>query len=234
MGKTLVLAIDIAIVAIVAFCSWRGYRNGLIRGAFGVVALVVSLFVANIAAAAYSEEFTSMLKPFVGGVVETAIAEMHDEDLEYIPEESGHGQETEEFKTAYTALRQIGLPEPSAVRITELTVEGGVSGYLADLIGDNLSSALAYVAVFGIAFILLAIIFAVVGNLVGFVFSLPGLKLVDTITGVLLGLIKGLIIVYTLAVIIRYFGLVASSTVEETRILKYLINNNPIAGMLGL
>lgn len=234
MGKTVVLAIDLAIIAIVVFCAWRGYRNGLIRGAFGVVALIASLFIANIAATAYSEEFTGMLKPFIGGVVETTITDMRDEGIKYLPEDHEHDNSSEEFGTAYTALRQIGLPEPSAVRIAELTLEGSEGGYLADLIGDKLSSVLAFVAVFGIAFILLAIVFTVIGNLIGFVFALPGLKLVDTITGVLLGLLKGLILVYSLALIVRYFGLIASSTVEETRILSYLINNNPVAETLGL
>ena len=229
-----VLAIDLAIIAIVVFCCWRGYRNGLIRGAFGVVALVVSLIVANIAAAAYSEEFTGMLKPFIGGLVETTITEMRDEGVRYNTWEHDHENDTEDFRTAYMALRRIGLPEPSAVRVAEQTVDGGVDGYLPDAIGDRLSSALAYVAVFGIAFLLVSIVFAVVGNLIGFVFSLPGLKLVDTILGVLLGLAKGLIIVYTIAAIVRYFGLLASSTLEATSILRYLVNNNLIADMLGL
>lgn len=228
----LVLVIDLAIIAIVVFCGWRGYRNGLIRGAFGVVALVVSLFVANIAAAAYSEEFTGMLKPFIGGIVETTITDMRDNSDKHKHE--GLDNETEGFGTAYTALRQIGLPEPSAIRIAELTAADNDGGYIADLIGDKLSSALAFVAVFGIAFLLLAIVFAVIGNLVGFVFSLPGLRLVDAIAGVLLGLAKGLLIVYTIAVIIRYFGLLAPSTIEKTSVLSHLINNNPIADILGL
>ena len=227
-------AIDLAIIAIIAFCAWRGYKNGLIRGAFGVVALVVSLFIANIAAAAYSEEFTGMLKPFIGGVIETTLVGMREDNIHYDPDEHTHGITSEEFGTAYTALRQIGLPEASAVRVAELTYEDYPEGYLPDLVADKLSSVLAFVAVFGIAFILLAIVFAVVGNLIGFVFSLPGLKIIDSITGVLLGLVKGWLIVVALAVIVRYFGLLASSTVEETSVLKYFVNNNMIADMLGL
>jgi len=230
----LVLAIDLAIIAIIVFSTWRGYRNGLLRGAFGVAALIVSLFAANIAATAYSEEFTGILRPFIGGIVETTITDMRDEGVKYIPDEHDHENITEAFRTAYMSLRRIGLPEPSAVHVAELAAEDSEGGYLADLIGDKLSSVLAYVAVFGIAFLLLAIVFAVIGNLIGFVFSLPGFRIIDIITGVILGLAKGLIIVYALAAVIRYFGLLAPSTVEETRILSYLINNNPIADMIGL
>ena len=237
------LAIDLVVIAIVAFCGWRGYRNGLIRGVFGIVALIVSLFLANIAATAYSDDFTGMLKPFVGGIVDTALTDIVDEGIKYDPAEHEHETDSEEFGTAYTVLRWIGLPEPSAVRVAEQAVDiededDGealtIRRTLSDLIADKLSSALAYVAVFAIAFILLAIIFAVMGNLIGFVFSLPGLKLLDIIAGVLFGLAKGLIIVFTLAVVVRYFGLLAIETLEETSILNYLVNNNPIAERLGL
>ena len=237
------LAIDLVVIAIVAFCGWRGYRNGLIRGVFGVVALIVSLFLANIAATAYSDDFTGMLKPFVGGIVDSALTDISDEGIEYDPKEHEHESDSEEFGTAYTVLRWIGLPEPSAVRVAEQALdavedEDGESlttrSVLSDLIADKLSSALAYVAVFAIAFILLAIIFAVMGNLIGFVFSLPGLKLLDIIAGVLFGLAKGLIIVFALAVVVRYFGLLAIETLEETSVLNYLVNNNPIAERLGL
>jgi len=226
--------IDVAILGIIAFCGWRGYKNGLIRGVFGIVALIVSLFIANVAAEAYSGEFTGMLKPFVGGIIDTTFTEMEEDGEEYDPGEHEHENDSAEFGKAYSALRRMGLPEPTAVRIAELVAEVDVEGYFSDIIADKLSSALAYVAVFAIAFILVAIIFTVIGNLVGFVFSLPGLRLLDAIAGVIFGLAKGFILVYTLATIIKYFGLVAIETIEGTSVLTYFINNNPIADLLGL
>ena len=234
-------AIDLAIIAIIAFCGWRGYKNGLIRGIFGIVALIVSIFIANIAAEAYSGEFTGMLRPFVGGIIDTTLTEMEEKDIKYDPGENKHENKTEEFRTAYTALRQIHLPEPSAVRIAEMAVDVedpevdfNIRGVISDLIAEKLSSVLAFVAVFAIAFILIAIVFTVIGNLIGFVFSLPGLKLVDTIAGTAFGLVKGFIIVFTLATVVRYFGLLALDTIEETSILNAVVNGNPIANMLGL
>jgi len=224
--------IDLGIAGIVVFCAWRGYRNGLIRGAFGIVTLVASLFLANIAATAYSEEFTGMLKPFVGGVVETAIAEINEKGIEY--ESVEHEQNPEEFQTAYTALRHIGLPAPAAFRVAERAVERDSDDLIADKVADELSGVLAYVAVLGIAFVLVAIVFAVIGNLIGFVFSLPGLKLLDIIAGVIFGFAKGLLIVLTLAAIVRYVGLLALDTLEGTRLLNYLVNNNFVADMLGI
>ena len=229
--------IDFAIVGTVVFCAWRGYRNGLIRGVFGVVSLIAALFVANIAAQAYSEDTGNMMTPFVSGMLETTMTEMADEGIEYQALAHDHEIDDADFGVAYTALRHLGLPEAAAVRIAEQSIQTDSSEqgrYFADVIANRLSSALSYVAVFGIAFLLIAIVFAVVGNLVGFVFSLPGLKLVDIISGSVLGLAKGIIIVYTVAVIIRYFGLLILPTIEGTTVLRYIINNNPIANMLGI
>ena len=230
------LAIDLAVVAIIVFCGWRGYKNGLIRGVFGVVTLIVALVLANIAASAYSEEVTGALQPFVGGIIDSAMTKILDGDvtIEYVEDAS----DAEGFSMAYTALREVGLPVPAAINVADLAVGdygvGDSLGFLTELVSERLSSTLSYVALFGIAFLLASIIFAVIGNLIGFVFSLPGLKLVDIIAGAALGLAKGFLIVLSLAAVVRYFGLLAQSTLEETTVLNYFVNNNMIADMLGI
>ena len=228
-----VLFIDLAVIATIVFCGWRGYRNGLIRGAFGLVALIAALIIANVSAKAYSEEFTGMLKPFIGGIVEKTLSDLAEEDSEISSVSSK--SERQRNTIAHAILRQIGLPDVSAGRVAELAAKTDAPDTpFTDIVTDKLCSTLAFVAVFGIGFILLSIVFAIIGNLIGFVFSLPGLKLVDSITGVLLGLCKGLLIVLALATIVRYFGLLAQSTLEETKFLKYVVNNNLVADMLGL
>jgi len=231
--------IDLSIIGTVAFCAWRGYKNGLIRGVFGVVSLIVALIVANIAAQAYSNDAKAMLMPFASGVIDSTLAEMRDDGIEYQAIAHDHEIDDVDFGTAYSVLRQIGLPEAASVNIAEQALEmrdntqEELSSF-TEAIADKLTTTLSYVAVFGIAFLVISIVFAIVGNLIGFVFSLPGLKLVDIIAGSVFGLFKGLIIVYTVAVIIRYFGILALSTLESTSLLNYIVNNNPIASILGL
>jgi len=229
--------IDVSVIGAVIFCGWRGFKNGLIRSVFGVVSLIVALLIANIAAQAYSGETKSMLMPFISGMVGTTMTDMADEGLEYQALEHDHDVDDADFGVAYMVLRQIGLPEAAAVRIAEKSIEieeDEQFRFFSDVIADRLSSAFSYVAVFGIAFLLLAIAFAVIGNLVGFVFALPGLKYVDMIAGSVFGLFKGIIIVYSVAVIIRYFGLLVLPALERTAILRYIVNNNPIANLLGV
>lgn len=227
------LLIDLAIIATIAFCSWRGYKNGLIRGAFGVVALIASLYIANISAKAYSGEFTDVLRPFVSGVVESTFAELAEENLDF--EGIDRKSDAQKRLLSYDALRRIGLPSVSALHLAENTVidEEDETRY-SDVLAEKLCTTLTFVAVFGIGFILLSIVFAIVGNLIGFIFTLPGFKLLDSAAGVLLGFVRGLLITFALATIVRYFGLLAPETLEGTRVLGYFVNNNLIANMLGV
>ena len=229
----MVFLIDFSVIAIIAFCVWRGFVNGLIRGVFGVVTLIAALIMANTIATAYSEEFTGMLKPFVGGIVDTTLVDILGEEAGY--NSINRFDREQSYTTSLSALRQIGLPDSSAGRVAEMVSQSDDFDFsLSEIIAEKLSSALAFIAVYGVAFILLSIIFAVAGNLINFVFSLPGLKLVDRIAGTALGLIKGFIIVLALAVVVRYFGLLAQDTLEQTSVLSYFVNKNLIANALGL
>ena len=232
------IALDAAIILIVIFCSWRGFKSGIIRGVVGILALVVSIFAANLVATAYSGEFTGMLRPFVSGIIDNAMQpdteDAEEEEPEELPENVKEQGET--YVAAFNAMRRIGLPVKAAENIAESVKEGysGIKQNLSAEITDRLCARIAYIAVFGICFILVAIVFAVIGNLVNFAFSLPGLKLLDSLAGLAFGIAKGAIIVFVAGVIIRYFGLIAQDIIQSTRLLNFIVNNNPIANILGI
>jgi len=226
------LIVDFCIIAIIVFCGWRGYRNGLIRGVFGFVTLIIALIVGNITAEVFTEDVSIVLKPFVGGLVDSALTDILEGKVEL--ESVEYDNDTLDFRTSYTALRSIGLPESAALNTADKAVNSDIAGTLSDSVSNGLTAAFAYVAVFGIAFLLMAIIFAVVGNLISFVFSLPGLKLIDTIAGVAFGLARGFVIVLAIATVVRYVGLFALSKLESTVVLNFFVNHNLIANMLGI
>ncbi|MDR3278301.1 MAG: CvpA family protein [Oscillospiraceae bacterium] len=230
------IAIDVSLVVIVAFCGWRGYKSGIIRGVCGILALAVSIFGANLIAATYSGEFTSMLRPFVGGIVDKTFEGILQPDTED-GEEPEDGEAPEgAYEITLATLRKLGLFDASSERLAEQVSEDtDASGYgLAGAITDKLCDVLAFVAVFGVAFILLAIVFAVAGNLLNFVFKFPGFELLDSLFGILFGLVRGLVIVFIIALLLRYLGIVSAEKLSDTKILKYLIENNPIANILKI
>ncbi|MDR0446949.1 MAG: CvpA family protein [Oscillospiraceae bacterium] len=241
------VVIDIIILAFVAFCAYRGFRAGIVRGIAGFLALMLSLILANAASEAFSAEFTGVLRPFVGGLVDGRLQsilspekqeseeEREEERDDVLPDENEYDIETSHGLTMLT-LRKLGFFKSAAEKITETikteTVEAGYS--LGSIITDKLCKVIARVAVFAAAFILLSIAFAVVGSLIGFVFSLPGLRQLDAIAGLAAGLLRGALIVLFAAAVLRYLGIVTADVVAETKLLRYIVDNNIIADVLGI
>ncbi|MDR2615837.1 MAG: CvpA family protein [Oscillospiraceae bacterium] len=239
------VVIDLVIIAFAALCAYRGYRAGIVRGIAGFLALILSLVLANAAAEAFSGEFTGVLRPFVGGLVDGKLQSIlspreEGEDGEEntqapLPDEDEYDISTARGLTLLT-LRKLGFLKSAAENITDsIKTETAEAGYaLGSMITDKLCRALARVAVFAAAFILLSIAFAVVGNLLNFVFSLPGLRLFDKLAGLAAGLLRGALIILFAAAVLRYFGIITPGAVEETRLLRYIVDHNIIADALGI
>lgn len=245
------ILIDIALVLIVVFLAWRGFKNGFVRGIFGVLAIIVAIYGANLVAKAYADDFTGMLEPFVSGVVDRAYSDVMDGgvreddppagdtaagDTQGAAENDAEDEKPNNvYSVSFETLRKIGISEGAARQIAEKV--GGKIDTVGHQMSTNLTGmlcdALAYIAVFAVAFILIAIIFAVIGNIINLAFSLPGIESADRIIGLVLGILKGLLIVLTLALVVRYFGLLAPETIEKTKVLKYILDTNPLADILG-
>lgn len=222
------LAIDACIILILLVTAFKGWKRGLIRGVFGVVAMVVAVFGANLVSRAYSSEFVGMIEPLVSGLVDSAVSS--------VQSEGAPGDAVDVRTVSYRALRRLGVAEDAAQSMAEKMAADfeNVGQVMADGLTQKLSQTLAFVGVFLVAFVILSILFAVLGNLVNFIFSLPGLALPDKILGLLFGLAKGLIIVLVIAVAMRYLGMVSAATIEKTKVLRYILTRNPLSGILGI
>ena len=238
------LLIDIILILIVGFSAWRGYKTGIIRGITGILALIIALYGGSVLASAYSGEVSTMLRPFVIGVVDKSLSDVLNDDgststVDEITVNISLSEEDKKdtYKLSWAALRNLGLSEKASALISESTKE------ISNIVGQDLSvnltrelcSTLGYVIVFGIAFILIAIIFAVIGNIISLTFSIPGIKLIDSIAGAVLGAARGIIIVLALASLLRYIGLIVPEKfLLETTLLKWIIESNPIANIIGI
>lgn len=225
--------IDLLLVAIIAYSVWKGYRKGLILGISGILALIIAFYGASLIADTYSYEFTSMVKPFIGGFVDDAVNETVQEASEnpdfYVTEE----EETETYILSVESLKKLGISqsmaESMAKKIDETVTGAGQA--VKDAIMEKMSSTLSYMAVFAIVFVLIMIIFAVIANLINLTFSLPGLKLLNKIGGLVLGLVKGLIITFTVAWVLSYMGFLIDA--ENTFVLETLMKINPLSAIFG-
>lgn len=224
------LILDLVILLIVVFCAWRGLRSGLIAGVLAACAVLFSFYAADILADTYSGEFTRMLEPFVSGVVDSAYSAA-EETLEQ------KGKADNVYEMALETVHNVGLMKSAAENVAQTLAETEKStGYtLRAAIVDRLCSVAAYVLTYAIMFILLIIIFAVIGNLFNLAFKLPGLELINGLLGFLLGAAKGVMYVCAIVWFLRFTGLLLSeATIDETRFLGKLMESCPLVNYLGL
>lgn len=222
--------IDLVLLLIIILCAWRGFRNGLIAGVLAVCAVLFSVYAADILADTYSGEFTKMLEPFVTGVVDTASTSAD----EYFEKKGG---EPGVYEMTRKTLEGVGFMKSAAENVSkEIAEEQTETGHvLRRAIVDKLCAVVAYVLTFAVMFILLIIIFAVIGNLFNLAFKLPGLELINGVLGTLLGLAKGLLYAFAIAWILRFTGiLLPEAKVNSTILLKWLMETCPLVGFLGL
>ena len=260
------IVIDLILVAIIAYCAWRGFKNGIIRGICGFLGLLVALYGANIVASVYSPEFTGMLNPFVSGVVDTSVSKVLEYDGTEIEEEDRisfslrdtDDEEDEEEKekskssrlvlltdaekedvytVCFASCRYLGLAESAsdivAAKVAENTASVG-QRMSADL-SDGLCETLSFALVYAVAFTLIAIVFAVIGNLINLTFRIPGIEKVESYVGLAIGILRGILLVMIIMVLFRYAGmLISDEVIDKTILPKLLINSNPVAKRIGL
>lgn len=236
---TVNILFDLALVAVAAFCVWRGYKSGLIATMCGIIAVIVCLCGANLAASAYSDEFTGMFEPFVGGIVDNSISDVvtggenGGDDIALLSDEG----KSDVHNVGYGALRQLGIADGAARRIAGETAEevDTVGQKMSDNLSGKLCEALSFVIVFSVVFILLCIIFAAIGNVLNLSFAIPGFEKANHIAGAALGLVKGMIFVLVITCVCRYLGLILSEeTIQKTLVTEWFINHNLIADIIGV
>lgn len=236
--------LDVLIVLIVAFSIWRGYKGGIIGTVCTAAALLVSLVVGNVVATVYSTEFEGALETFAGGMVDTATAETIDFngfDEDGMPDDRYPILTTEEKADVYTVsfqtLRRVGVSDNVAEKVAAETAEEvDVVGHeMRQTVTKKLSSKVAFAAAFIIVTLLVAIVFAAIGNIINLSFTIPGAQIVNGIIGAAIGCINGIAIVLFITCIFRYSGvIIGKSVIESTKIASWLMDSNMIANIFGI
>lgn len=258
------IILDAVVIIIALFCAWRGWRKGIIGGLCSILAIIVSFYGANLIASTYSAEFTGIVEPFAHGIVDTMVNKVvgssqgedtaEDETVELA---SVEGEESEEetrterplvvvlseeekqdvYSVAFAVLRQVGFHEDTAANVAQKAVEVAdmVGSDLSEFLAEQLCGIVAYIGVFIIAFVLISILFAVVGNVLDLVFNLPGIELVNRILGLVLGLSFAFCILQFVGCVARFTGIIISDeTINSTMLFKYFVDNNYLAAFIGL
>ena len=226
------LIIDVALLVIIALCTWGGFKRGLIGGIAGLLAIVIALFGGSLLSSAYSAEVIPALKPFVNGYIDTP------QTRDDILADLGYGSSDRSlddilaadpslrYDYAYGCITAVGFSsdraEELAAKSVALSEERGLS--MKDAVVAVLCDTITYVAGLLLAFLMILILLIALGNVFNLSLRLPNMELLDEISGTILGLARGVVYCVLLCWILSFFGLVIGrGTLEDTTLARFFL-----------
>ena len=218
------LIIDVVILAIIALCTWNGYKRGLVGGVAGVLAIIISVFGGTILSSAYAGEVVPALEPFVDGYVDSQ------KNRDIMLENMGYGKSdlslediliddpSLRYDYAEEAMRLMGFNEKRieelSVKAIQLSEETGANAIVAVL-----CDTITYVAGLTIAFLLILIMLTAIANVFNLSLRLPNMETLDEVGGAVIGFVQGFVYCTFLAWFLSFFGIIIGKTTLDGTVL---------------
>lgn len=204
------IILDVVIVAIIALSVYSCYKKGLVNLAVGLIAVVAAIILSVI-----------FYKPVTNLVVEnTELDEMIENTLN---------------ETFGEQVRFMGLAsylETEADNIVNGT-ENETEYVVASVMSEKTVSLIVFIAIFTIVRVVLFALTFVADAIT----SLPILKQLDDVGGILYGLVKALLIIYAVLAVVSVIVSFTASTeiadvISSSYVTKFFYDNNIILNIL--
>ena len=206
----------VVLIAAVIYGAHRGLFRALAGLAVVIVALVGAAIIANTLAAPAARLVTPLIREQIETKVDEAMARQSQEVQ--MPEE-----DVDEGFAIEDLLALMGLDEDVRNSLASQTQEKiqdtGVSLVMA--VVESLAQSILYAALFLVSFVGLTILL-----------QLPGLHLVNSLGGAVIGLIEGALVLFLAIWVLRRFGVsFETDTVSATHILRFFATHTPLSAL---
>ena len=220
----------IAAAVLIAAAAWGAHR-GLFRALAGLAVVIVALVGAAVIANALAAPAARLVTPLIRESNETKVDEAMAQQSQKVqmPEE-----DVDEGFAIEDLLALMGLDEDVRNSLASQTQEKiqdtGVS--LAMAVVESLAQSILYAALFLVSFVGLTILLKLLIRAMDLVLQLPGLHLVNSLGGAVLGLIEGALVLFLAIWVLRRFGVsFETDTVSATHILKFFATHTPLSAL---
>lgn len=212
--------LSVVILAVIVLCIFQGLRRGMVRSAFSLISVILTLF------------FGSLLNPYMSRFL------TENTPIYYTVQEKCEGSITAALENKEEQDQFIsGLPLPESMKqiLAENNNEQSYQTLLAETFSEYLSHSIAKVAIGSISLIFTFLLVSMFMNLlVGMldgIFSLPVLSLLNRAGGAVLGAVQGIFVVWICFLIITLFwdaawAQEATALIKENEITYFLYENN--------
>lgn len=229
MTTTVIIDV-IAAAVLIAAAAWGAHR-GLFRSLAGLAVVIVALVGAAVIANALAAPAARLVTPLIREGIETRVDEAMAQQSQGV--QMPEADVDEGFEIA-DLLALMGLDEDvrdSLARQTEEKIQDtGVS--LAMAVVESVAESILYAALFLISFVGLTIALKLLIRALDLVLQLPGLHLVNSLGGGLIGLAEGALALFLAIWVLRRFGVsFETDTVSATHILKFFATHTPLSAL---
>lgn len=229
-------------LAIISVCAFAGWRVGFVKSVFSLLSTIAVIIITILV----SPIVTNMLKSSdsISGSIQTKLEEVI--DLSGIAENLSSDEEKD--PTAFID----GLELPDSIKNT---IKNSLADTMeekkeeaADFVGDKLTSLESYICGlltniilnalgFFITFIVAAAGIAILCFVLDLLSKLPVLHQINTVAGIAMGALEGLVILWIVFIVITMlgstgFGQVCMAMISESKILSFLYDSNILSKIL--
>lgn len=222
--------IDIVLLLILAYCTWMGWKKGLVNTGLGILAIAVALFAGSLLSSAFSNQLIPAFKPFASGIIETkadrALADMGEEYKGLSIDDVVAAQPEKKYDYCLNLYKEAGLHQRRAATMAKQACQ------LSDKNNMQIDEAaettfcedILYVAGTVLAAVLISIIFAVVANLTNLTFHIPNAPKLELYGGVAAGFIKGFVLCVLLCWLLSFAGLlIGKDTLQSSLLSRFFL-----------
>ena len=226
------LLFDLILVVILAAFCLRGAQRGLVLSLCGLVAVFVALIGAQVASDVLAPKVADVLEPGFSAAIEEQLSTSLDSALD----DALLGSE-EEDNALLDLLRSLGFYDSLAQGIKD-SVRSGAAQTVTDLsiaLARAVAETVAGVLVFCVAFFLISFLWVVASHALDLAAHLPVLYSLNRGLGGLFGLLKGALLLFLAAWVMRLMGgVIPQEAVDQTILLRFFCTANPIELLSGI
>lgn len=212
--------IDVIMAVVLIAAVIYGAHRGLFRALAGLAVVIVALVGA-----------ARLVTPLIREQIETKVDEAmarQSQEVQMPEEDVDEGFAIEDL------LALMGLDEDVRNSLASQTQEKiqdtGVSLVMA--VVESLAQSILYAALFLVSFVGLTILLKLLIRAMDLVLQLPGLHLVNSLGGAVIGLIEGALVLFLAIWVLRRFGVsFETDTVSATHILRFFATHTPLSAL---
>ena len=224
------IIIDAAIALVLLLFFLGGRKKGLILTLCSLAAVFVAFFGARMATQALTPYVTDSLEPHIQATISDQIAVNLNEQIDAFL--SG-----EQDGALMDVLKTVGLHDRMADTIRSILEKnaaqnvGDAVGALTSAIAEVVASALVFVA----TFLIILLLWAILSRLLNLAAKLPGINFLNRTLGGLAGLVKGALLLFLAAWVLRMFdGVIPDPLLERSVLLEFFCTFNPLSLFSGI